>query len=387
MLFDALLALALAVLALTSMSAEIAASRDGSLPGAPALNDADTAAVALALAFTLPVALRRKLPLVSFGCVVAAVLVAYATHYPADIGSLSALVVLYTVGSSMSRVQSLLLLLLALVAYASVIVMQDVYEGFWAATLDGAVYVAAWAVGRSIRYRRAYTAELVARAERLESERETAVRATLVEERSRIARELHDVVAHSLSVMTVQASAAQRTTDAARSREAMAAVESTGRAALMEMRRIVGVLREEGHSTSELSPSPGLADLPELVRKVREAGLHVEFVVEGGQPALSAGVDLTVYRIVQEALTNTLKHAGPASASVHVACSAGSVDVEVEDSGRGAASVAVKGGRPGHGLVGMQERVALFGGSLRVGPRPGGGYAVHARIPVEQACP
>jgi signal transduction histidine kinase len=193
--------------------------------------------------------------------------------------------------------------------------------------------------------------------------------------------------------MTVQATAAQRMLDrdTSRSREAMAAVEATGRAALAEMRRIVGVLRESdtANGPAALTPQPGVADLPHLIAMMREAGLPVETQVAPDLVPLPAGVDLTVYRVVQEALTNILKHAGPTSATVCVRVDGGVVSVDVEDRGRGAAAGLDRGasGRTGHGLVGMQERVALYGGALQVGPRPGGGFAVHAVIPVERHPP
>ncbi|WP_130494271.1 sensor histidine kinase [Motilibacter rhizosphaerae] len=356
------------------------------------LHGPDGLAVLLMLGSTLPVATRRRSPLGSYAVVLVSATVAAAAHYPAGIAGVSGLVLLYSVGVLLERTPALVALGAGAAAYVAVSLLDPYDDTFIGGVVNGGIYVAAWALGRTIRYRRAYTRELEARAERLQADRDVQLRATLVEERARIARELHDVVAHSLSVMTVQAAAAQRTADRdlERSKEAMAAVESTGRAALVEMRRIVGVLREQDtdHAApARLAPQPGLADLPELIGKVREAGLEVEMDLAGAPARLPAGVDLTVYRIVQEALTNTLKHAGPTSACVRVSCWDSSVDVEVEDSGRGAAAFSSPTGRSGHGLVGMQERVALYGGSLRVGPRPGGGYSVSARIPVDVGGP
>lgn len=256
-----------------------------------------------------------------------------------------------------------------------------------------------WAIGRAVRGRRRYTLELEDRTARLERARGAEVRAALAEERSRIARELHDVVAHHVSVMTVQAAGARRLVDRdpARSAEAMAAVESTGRAALMEMRRIVGVLRDPGepHSAggddgsapatgADRAPQPGLTDLDALADQFRKAGLPVQVVVEGTPHGLPVGVDLTAYRIVQEALTNTIKHAGPSSATVHVRHEPGEVTLRVSDDGRGLAA-ALDGRRPGHGLLGMRERVAIYGGTLAVGPRRDGGFDVRARIPFDTA--
>jgi signal transduction histidine kinase len=214
------------------------------------------------------------------------------------------------------------------------------------------------------------------RARRTEAEAERAIQ----EERSRITRELHDVLAHSVSVMTVQASAVRRllTPEQEREREALRTVEETGRQALSEMRRMLGIMRIEEEVPS-LAPQPGLKTLPALVEQVRQSGLPVELTVEGEPVQLAAGVDLSAYRIVQEALTNTLKHAGrPAHAWVAVRYVGDDVEIEVADDGR---NDGVSDGT-GHGLVGMRERVAICGGELQSGPRPGGGFCISARLPV-----
>ncbi|HWG56472.1 MAG TPA: sensor histidine kinase [Gaiellaceae bacterium] len=218
------------------------------------------------------------------------------------------------------------------------------------------------------------TGERLAALER--SQAETA-RLAAQEERERIARELHDVIAHSVSVMTVQAGAVRRRLqpEQEREREALVAVEETGRQALSEMRRLLGILRRDDEQ-AELEPQPGLRTLSELVEQVREAGLPVELRVEGDRVDLPPGVDLSAYRIVQEALTNTLKHAGPARAWVAVRYGEDEVEVEVANDGRSEAN------GDGQGLVGMRERVALCGGALEAGPRVGGGYAISARLPV-----
>ncbi|NUU25421.1 MAG: sensor histidine kinase [Streptomycetaceae bacterium] len=256
-----------------------------------------------------------------------------------------------------------------------------------------AALFAVWAFARSVGFRRAYTAELEARADRLIHTREADTRAAIAEERGRIARELHDVVAHHVSVMTVQASAAQRTIarNPDRAREAMAAVEQTGRAALVEMRRLVGILRgnDEADAAVQLSeghnaPQPGLDALESLVQQVREAGIAVELSIEGAPTELPPGIDLAAYRIIQEALTNTLKHAGPAGSRVLLRYRPEEILVRVADDGRGAAAnlEARDTERTGHGLLGMRERVALYGGRLYAGPRAGGGFEVLARIPL-----
>jgi signal transduction histidine kinase len=207
----------------------------------------------------------------------------------------------------------------------------------------------------------------------------------VADERARIARELHDVVAHNVSVMVVQAGAARRTIerDPDRAREALTSVEATGRQALDEMRRLLGVLRTEDEATELRAPQPSVSHLDELVAHVREAGLPVDLVVEGEPRPLMSGVDMSAFRIVQEALTNSLKHAGPAHARVRLRYGEHDLCLEVVDDGRGLAADAPASNGGGHGLVGMRERVALFGGELQAGPRTGGGYVVSARIPLE----
>jgi signal transduction histidine kinase len=226
------------------------------------------------------------------------------------------------------------------------------------------------------------TAELEERSVRLEREREERERSAAAQERARIARELHDVIAHSLSVMTVQAGAARVSLsgDPERAREALRAVAETGRRALSEMRRLLGLLPPRPGEAA-LAPQPGLGDLETLVDHGRAAGLGVELTVEGSRRALSPGVDLAAYRIVQEALTNARRHAGPTRARVTVSFGPELLRLEVSDEGGGPPTGAVGAG--GHGLAGMRERVALYGGRLEAGPRPGGGYAVSAQLPIE----
>jgi signal transduction histidine kinase len=212
-----------------------------------------------------------------------------------------------------------------------------------------------------------------------ERERDVAAREAVVEERARIARELHDAIAHNVSMMVVQAGAERRVLDdeQASTREVLETVEQIGRGALTEMRRLVGMLRTD--APDSLSPQPGLDDVPALVTQIREAGLPVELSVEGERRALPAGIELSAYRIVQEALTNTLKHADGAHAEVHVRYGSDSLELEIVDDGRGGPARASSGG---HGLVGMRERVALYGGRLDAGRRAEGGFAVHVLLPV-----
>jgi signal transduction histidine kinase len=217
------------------------------------------------------------------------------------------------------------------------------------------------------------------RAEMAERERDLAAREAVVEERARIARELHDVIAHNVSMMVVQAGAERRMLERggeSATHEVLETVEQIGRSALTEMRRLVGMLRTDG--SDSLSPQPGLDDVPALVMQVSEAGLPVELHVEGERRELPAGIELSAYRIVQEALTNALKHAGNAHAEVHVRYGPESLELEIVDDGPGAAAP-VAGG---HGLVGMRERVALYGGRLDAGRRAGGGFQVSVKLPV-----
>jgi signal transduction histidine kinase len=244
----------------------------------------------------------------------------------------------------------------------------------------GGFIALAWTTGFLLSRRTAHARELAERAERLELEREAGAERAVDEERARIARELHDVVGHSVSVMTVQASAVRRLLrdDQVKEREALLVVEETGRQALAEMRRMVGVLRRPEESPT-LAPQPSLDSLDGLVAQVREAGLPVTLRFEGEPRALPPGLDLTAYRLVQEGLTNALKHARASSAQVVVTYRDDELELEVTDDGRGTGPRSDDGG---HGLVGMRERVAVYGGELDSGPRAQGGYRLHIRLPV-----
>jgi signal transduction histidine kinase len=218
------------------------------------------------------------------------------------------------------------------------------------------------------------------RLELAERERDLAAREAVVEERARIARELHDAIAHDVSLMVVQAGAERRALDdESPTKEVLETVEQIGRGALTEMRRLVGMLRSSD-GAEPLAPQPGLRDLPTLVTQVREAGLPVELEVEGEPRELPVGLELSAYRIVQEALTNALKHAGEARATVHVRYAPDSLELEIADDGGGATEPATGGG---HGLVGMRERVALYGGRFEVSRRAAGGFAVRVALPIQ----
>ena len=243
-----------------------------------------------------------------------------------------------------------------------------------------------WGVALLLQERARRVAAAEERAARVEHERNERTQQAVAEERGRIARELHDVVAHSVSVMTVQAGAARvlLTNDPQRAAEPLRAVEETGHQAMTELRRLLGILRAEERPTgpygepSPAAPQPGVDDLPALVDSYRGAGLPVELTIRGQPRALPPGVALAAYRIVQEALTNSLKHAAAARAAVTLTYGTGEVEVEVIDDGRGGAPT----GR-GHGLLGMAERASVFGGQLVAGPLGDGGFAVRARLPYE----
>jgi signal transduction histidine kinase len=255
----------------------------------------------------------------------------------------------------------------------------------WTTDLAGfSVFVwAVWLWGMYVSTRRKYTAGLEERAKRLERERDAHAQVAAAAERARIAREMHDVIAHSVSVMVVQADGASYMVDIdpARAKRAMETIGATGRQALTEMRRMLGVLREGGDA-GPYAPQPGVEQLTELVDQIRSAGLPVDLTVEGVPSELPTALQLTVYRIVQEALTNTRKHGGPAAtAEVNLHYGDDAVEIRIRDDGRGAAA---SDDGQGHGLVGMSERAALYGGSVRTGPRPGGGYEVLAHLPVTE---
>jgi signal transduction histidine kinase len=237
-----------------------------------------------------------------------------------------------------------------------------------------------WLAGRAIRHRRVSERFLEARAVAAEREREERARAAVAEERVRIARELHDVVAHAISVIVVQARGGRRSLAAEpdEAREAFDSIEATGREALAEMRRLLGMLRTADEALA-LAPQPSLRYLDTLVAQMSEAGLPVELSLEGEPTDLPPGVDLSAYRIVQEALTNALKHAGPATARVVVRYGKENLELEIADTGAGEGT----NDGEGHGLVGMRERVSLYGGKIEAGPRDGGGFAVRARLPLE----
>jgi signal transduction histidine kinase len=244
--------------------------------------------------------------------------------------------------------------------------------------------VIAWLGGENLRQRRARWAGLRERNELLEREREDRARQAVLEERLRIAREMHDVVAHAMSVIAVQAGVGSHVglTQPAEAQRSLATIETTARSALVEMRRMLGVLRSAGDGPNTTAPAPGLRDVPELIRQVEQGGLSAKLQITGAAGEVPPGVDLSAYRIIQEALTNAIKHGGP-NAQITLDYGDAAVSVEVTNDAaphrdRGQHVVAA-----GHGIIGMRERVALCGGDLSANPRPGGGFRVAARLPYE----
>ena len=347
----------------------------------------DWALSLLALGATLPLLRRRERPLPAFGLVLAAtaVIVAFSVPLQAPFEPFVALVVaLYAVGAhgdDRQGVAGLALLFAGFAVPGLVLVLagqQRVGD-----LVPGVVWLsAAWLIGRIVRGQRLRTLELEDLTAQLELEREERARTAVLYERARIARELHDVIGHNVSVMVVQAGAAGRVLagDQPVVRRALETIGATGRETVDEMRRLLGILRRQDEEAA-LAPQPGLGALEGLLEQVREAGLPVELLVAGKVAQLPTSLDLTAYRIVQEALTNTLKHAGPATAQVTVRYGRGAVELEVVDDGRGHGN----GGGSGHGLIGMRERVLVYGGELEAGRRKGSGYRVRARLPVEAA--
>jgi signal transduction histidine kinase len=357
------------------------------------------AAVPVAIALGTVVALRRRFPewmlLLAGVCALVQVLTDVIWYLPADF---ALLVIVYTnaaVGADRARWFALGGGALAPVVAA--VRWPGTYDNTTAA-IAGTVFltvpfVLAWVLGDSMRTRRAYFAQLEERAARLEQERAQQAKVAVAAERARIARELHDVVAHNVSVMVVQADGAAYVLNAApdQAKQALETISATGRQALAEMRRLLGVLRtgEPRDGAEDYVPQPDVEQIEELVEQVRGAGLSVDFQVEGTPRSLPSGVELTAYRIVQEALTNTRKHGGPdVGASVRLVYFDDGLGLLVEDDGRGATHELYKDGGvagDGHGLIGMRERVGMVGGTLDAGPRPGGGFRISALLPLKPA--
>ncbi|MFI6660794.1 sensor histidine kinase [Streptomyces sp. NPDC050523] len=353
--------------------------------------------IPIAFLLCLVIALRRLMPekmlLLTIGLGVAQV----ALDVETTVADFAMLVIVYTVAATGARWASRAALGTGLCA---ALVAQLRWPNQHSSALGNLAIVVfqtvpfalAWVLGDSIRTRRAYFAQLEERNARLEKEREAQAKVAVAAERARIARELHDVVAHNVSVMVVQADGAAYVLDAApdQAKKALETISSTGRQALAEMRRLLGVLRTGEHKEAgEYVPQPDVEQIDELIEQCRTSGLPVDFKVEGTPRPLPSGVELTAYRIVQEALTNTRKHGGPnAGASVRLVYFDDGLGLLVEDDGKGAPHELYEEGGfdgQGHGLIGMRERVGMVGGTLDAGPRPGGGFRISALLPLKPA--
>lgn len=350
----------------------------GPTPGNRVYEDPDALSYLLAATVVLPYLLRRRFPFTVFVVSTTALVVYVSLGYNEGALPSMPLVGMYTIGGRCRPWVMAAAFAYSLAGLA--FVYADGSARFDPADVMGnaAFYAAALMFGWTIRSRRERFDALEERAEALEREKEEESRRAVADERLRIAQELHDVMAHSMGVIAVQAGAGMHVIDRdpAEARKALENISATSRSTLTELRHLLGVLREETDGAG-YAPAPGLADLGRLVREIEDAGVAVEVRVHG-KLDLPAGVDLTAYRIVQEALTNVLKHAGPARATVTVRERDGALRIEVRDDGRG-----VNGRAPGsgHGLIGMRERVAVYGGTLSAGPASGGGFRVTAVLP------
>ncbi|MFE0252171.1 sensor histidine kinase [Streptomyces sp. NPDC059010] len=359
--------------------------------------DSEAAIIPVVLLLCLVIALRRRMPEKMLLLAIGVGLVQLALNVATTPANFAFLVIVYTVAATGARWASWLALGAGLCAAPLAQLRWPERDSSVLGNIALVIFLTvpfalAWVLGDSIRTRRAYYEQLEERATRLEKEREAQAKVAVAAERARIARELHDVVAHNVSVMVVQADGAAYVLDAApdQAKKALETISSTGRQALAEMRRLLGVLRTGEHQESgEYVPQPDVEQIDDLIQQCRTSGLPVDFKVEGTPRPLPSGVELTAYRIVQEALTNTRKHGGPnAGASVRLVYFDDGLGLLVEDDGKGAPhELYEEGGADGrgHGLIGMRERVGMVGGTLDAGPRPGGGFRISALLPLKPA--
>ncbi len=329
----------------------------------------------------LPLAWRRRFPLASYLVQIACAIL--SQRQPVTVSLLAMFVGFYSVAVySSHRRAPFVVPVIGAVCLAIFVPFSYPAVPAWGLELVGGLAVSL--AGNTVRQRQAQANALAERARQLERERELATQLALADERARVARELHDIVAHSVSVMVVQAGAARAVVgrEPKRAVDALLAVESTGREALNELRRLLGLLTSETGAEPTLSPQPGLAELDRLVDRVGQAGLLVDLRVSGTPRPLPPGLDVTAYRILQEALTNAVKYASGARTAVVVEFEERELRLEVADSGGASAGPMSNSGR---GLIGMRERVAMFGGQLETARQADGGFAVRARLPLPGA--
>jgi signal transduction histidine kinase len=363
-------------------------------PGSSVVGISRVAAIPLMLMLAVPVIFRRSHPVGAFTAAVVIGGIQILLNVRPTATDLVIVILLYTLAAYTPRRTSVAGLAICLVGSAVAVArwMPDQLSVLNAIAVGSILFAGpsliAWVFGDSMRYRRAYYTNLEDRAARLEAERDAQAQIAAAAERARIARELHDVVAHNVSVMVVQADGASYAlgSDPDRARQALAAISATGRQALAEMRRMLGVLRRDEDGTEPgRAPLPGIGQLGELLEQTRATGLAVSFTVEGVPQPLPDGAALVAYRIVQESLTNTRKHGGPrASAEVTLRYLEDALLLRITDDGQGAAAAS---DGAGHGLTGMRERVAVYGGWVQAGPRPSGGYHVTALLPLVPPAP
>jgi signal transduction histidine kinase len=344
---------------------------------------ANAAAFVLAVPLTLPFAVHRRWPIASLLCVLAA-FGTYAIASYAVYPGVSLFVMLFGIAAHSDRRRSVIALVLCVAAMLTALAIQPTGIATSADWTSSLLAVAvAWLAGENHRSRRARWAALRERAAMLENERDERDRRAVADERLRIARDLHDIVSHAMSVIAVQAATGHHLLDRdpEAARRALSNVETASRGALVEMRRMLGVLRDDDDAPGSRSPAPSLSKLGDLVARVRDSGLGVSTTIDNDIPVLPASVDLAAYRIVQESLTNVMKHGGPV-AFVNVTCSATDLCIEVTDDGRAEDTESEPGPNSGHGVIGMRERVAVYDGDFSAGPRPNGGYRVAVRLPL-----
>jgi signal transduction histidine kinase len=340
--------------------------------------------IALLLLQVVPLLWRRRYPSLVLLLVAAAFGARVLLGFNAGIAGLGLLVAMYSVAAYDVGVRRLFFLVVAGLGFIGGFVAFGVTGNprSFAITVPSVFFVAAWLFGDYLRTRRAYVAQLEERAARLERERDQDRRLAADEERTRIARELHDVVAHDVSVIAIQAGAARavQATRPEAAAQALGLIETTARETLIELNRLLGVLRGSTGAAADRRPQPGIDQLAGLVEGLRAAGLEVDARVEGDARSLPPAVDLSAYRIVQEATTNVLKHAHARRVDIRVRYTETMLALDVRDDGAG--NGVDPASSSGHGLIGMRERVALFGGELRAGRNPAGGFSVHARLPL-----
>jgi signal transduction histidine kinase len=375
---DALLAAAVTVMVLVDLA---------SPADAVGVRRTNAVAVLLSLLQTLPLAFRRRAPLLTFALIVVGVCSYYALGYEVTDGTLATFVGVYTVAAYEDRVRSLLGL--GLLAFGMTWYWLTRAEPFDPTTpvWIGILGALSWGLGEYVKGRRAYTAQVEALAERLDRARALEARQAAWQERARLARELHDVIGHTVNVMVIQAGAGRRTlaSDRGLAEQAFQTIESTGRQALEELDRLLGILRTE-EDEADVSALPGLEQLHALAGRFEDAGLPVELTIEGDEVPLPRSLDQSAYRIIQEALTNALRHAGDTIAHVAVRYRTDRLELEVANDSHGNRRSADREGG-GRGLIGIRERVALFGGELEAGPKAGGGFVVRCRFPLTTGRP